>query len=81
MTEEPKLFITKGKKKLVIRKKLEIMPAEEKEEKKEINKLDEYISQLTAQEKIVFNIAKEHLETSFDLEKSIGYKQWLKTNN
>ena len=40
--------------------------------------IESYIAQLSAQEKIVLNIAKEHLETSFDMEKSIGYMQWLK---
>jgi hypothetical protein len=38
--------------------------------------MDEYISQLTAQEKKVLKIAQEHLASSFSLEKSIGYKQW-----
>ena len=38
-----------------------------------------YINQLTPMELIVLKIAKEHLQTSFDLKKSIGYKTWLKT--
>ena len=38
-----------------------------------------YINQLTQMELIVLKIAKEHLQTSFDLKKSIGYKTWLKT--
>ena len=36
-----------------------------------------YISQLSDMEKIVLKIAQEHLETSFSLEKSIGFKSWL----
>lgn len=40
----------------------------------------EYIAQLSTQERIVLKIASEHLETSFDIEKSIGYKNWLLTN-
>ena len=36
-----------------------------------------YISQLSDIEKIVLKIAQEHLETSFRLEKSIGFKSWL----
>ena len=36
-----------------------------------------YISQLSDIEKIVLKIAQEHLETSFSLEKSIGFKSWL----
>ena len=38
-----------------------------------------YIKQMTPQEKLVLDIAREHLESSFDIEKSIGYKEWLKT--
>ena len=40
-----------------------------------------YISQLNDIEKKVLTIAREHLETSFSIEKSIGFKQWLKNNN
>ena len=40
--------------------------------------IDDYIQQLSDMEKIVFEIAKEHLGTSFNIEKSIGYKKWLK---
>ena len=42
------------------------------------NLIAEYISQLEKKEQIVLKIAKEHLETSFDIEKSIGFKQWCK---
>lgn len=35
-----------------------------------------YINQMTDVEKTIYNIAKEHLETSFDIEKSIGYLKW-----
>ena len=38
----------------------------------------EYVSQLTPIEKTVLKIAQEHLETSFSLEKSIGFKMWYK---
>jgi hypothetical protein len=37
---------------------------------------DEYISQLTPQERIVLKIAQEHLQSSFDLVRSIGFKAW-----
>jgi hypothetical protein len=50
----------------------------QEQDTKEKNTIESYIAQLSAQEKIVLNIAKEHLETSFDMEKSIGYIQWLK---
>lgn len=36
-----------------------------------------YIAQLTEQERIVFEIAKEHLETSFDVVRSIGFVEWF----
>jgi hypothetical protein len=70
---ETKVQIIKPKKKLVIRK-------EPKKEAPNTNEsyIESYIGQLTAQERIVLNIAKEHLETSFDIEKSIGYMTWLK---
>ena len=38
-----------------------------------------YIEQLTEQQKIVLNIAKDHLATSFCIEKSLGYLNWLKS--
>jgi hypothetical protein len=38
--------------------------------------LQEYTNQLSAIEKTVLKIAQEHLETSFSLEKSIGFKEW-----
>lgn len=37
-----------------------------------------YIQQLTPQEKIVLKIATEHLETSFCIEKSLGFLEWHK---
>ena len=39
-----------------------------------------YLNQLTDIQKIAYSIAKEHLESSFDLEKSIGFKQWMESN-
>ena len=36
-----------------------------------------YISQLSDIEKKVLSIAKDHLETSFSIEKSLGFKEWL----
>ena len=40
--------------------------------------IQEYISQLNETQRIVYNIAKEHLGSSFNIEKSIGYLEWLK---
>jgi hypothetical protein len=44
----------------------------------EEEKVKSYISQLSEKEKIAYEIAKNHLGTSFSLKKSIGYKEWLK---
>ena len=38
--------------------------------------LNAYIAQLSPREKHVLKIAQEHLETSFSMEKSIGFKAW-----
>ena len=35
-----------------------------------------YIEQLSPREKHVLKIAQEHLETSFSMEQSIGFKRW-----
>lgn len=48
------------------------------------DKIEEYLSSLNEQERIVYDIAKEHLGSSFDIEKSIGFLEWLesqKVNN
>lgn len=85
--EEKDVIITRGKKRLVIRKPAQVQQMQTPVQKEEApiqiqapNKIDQYISQLSAQEKIVFKIAQEHLESSFDMEKSIGYKEWLLKN-
>ena len=43
--------------------------------------ITKYKDSLSEQERIVLKIAIEHLESSFDIEKSIGYLEWLKNNN
>jgi len=40
-----------------------------------------YIDSMDEKEKIAFKIAKEHLGSSFNLEKSIGFQKWLKKNS
>jgi hypothetical protein len=44
--------------------------------KKEL--LDEYMKQLNEKEQKACQIAKEYLASSFSLEKSIGFKEWIK---
>lgn len=38
----------------------------------------EYIDQLTEKERLVFEIAKEHLGSSFNIERSIGFQEFLR---
>lgn len=40
-----------------------------------------YIAQLKPREKHALKIAKEHLGSSFSLEKSIGFQKWIKKNS
>lgn len=40
--------------------------------------IQQYIEQLSIQEKLVLKIAQEHLASSFNIEKSIGYLEWKK---
>jgi len=43
--------------------------------------IEKYIKQLDEKEKVAYKIAKEHLGSSFNIEKSIGFQKWLKKNN
>jgi len=43
--------------------------------------LQNYLDSLSEKEKQTLEIAKDHLQTSFCLEKSIGFLEWLKLNN
>jgi len=38
-----------------------------------------YIAQLSDVEERILKIAQDHLETSFNIKKSIGFKEWLDT--
>jgi hypothetical protein len=49
---------------------------QEDPKKQELHML--YISQMSVQERKAYEIAKEHLETSFNIEKSIGFIEWKK---
>jgi hypothetical protein len=40
-----------------------------------------YIEQLSDKERVAYSIAKEHLGTSFDVAKSIGYLTWKKSQS
>ena len=41
--------------------------------------IETYVAQLNEQEKLVLEIAKDHLGSSFDIERSIGFTAWLKS--
>ena len=41
--------------------------------------IEEYLKYLSEKEYKAYEIAKDHLETSFDLMKSNGFLDWLKT--
>ncbi len=43
--------------------------------------INKYKQQLSKQEKLVLDIAISHLETSFDISKSIGFVNWKKQQN
>jgi len=42
--------------------------------------IDKYLQSLNEIEKIAIEIAKEDLGSSFNLEKSIGFLNWIKKN-
>ena len=42
--------------------------------------IDKYLETLNNIEKIALQIAKEDLGTSFNIEKSIGFLNWIKKN-
>ena len=39
--------------------------------------INKYLKQLSEQEQIVLKIAQEHLGSSFNIKKSIGYISWI----
>ena len=41
----------------------------------------EYLAQLNEKELLAYTIAKDHLGTSFNITKSIGYMEWKKKQN
>jgi hypothetical protein len=45
------------------------------------NLIIKYLNQLSEDEKIVLEIAKKTLKSSFSIEKSIGFLSWYEKNN
>jgi len=56
-----------------------IQETETKQETETSELLNIYVNSLTELEKKALEIAKTQLESSFDLEKSIGFKEFLKS--
>ena len=48
-------------------------------DKKKETIIKDYLKNMTNEEKQAYDIAKSHLESSFDVEKSIGFLNYLKT--
>ena len=53
---------------------------QKKEKKNENSLIEQYYESLSDMEKKAYVIAKEDLGTSFNVEKSIGYLNWLSKN-
>lgn len=90
--DEPKIIIKKKKvvkKKIIIKKKIKEEEVTKKnQEKKERKKIidadinvETYENQLTDLELVALKIAREHLESSFNMNKSIGYLEWVEKNS
>jgi hypothetical protein len=65
------------KKKFTIKKKKEDI----KEEKESENPIETYIKSLDDKEQQAIKIAQDHLQSSFHIEKSNGYSNYLKSIN
>jgi hypothetical protein len=50
----------------------------DKYKKTDIENIKKYIASLNEMELKSLKIAEEHLETSFNIVKSIGYQKWIK---
>lgn len=60
-------------------KKQKRMEKNEMEKENEKQQQERYIQSLSEREYKAYLIAKSHLGSSFDLEKSIGYMDWKKS--
>ena len=68
----------KLKKQSLLELKLQPELNNNQEKNKNKNLEEEYLNQLSIQEKTAFLIAKNHLGSSFHIGKSNGYNEWLK---
>jgi len=51
-----------------------------KKQKKQNKQNKQYIETLNLNEMLALKIAQEQLETSFNIQKSIGFKKWIAKN-
>jgi hypothetical protein len=47
----------------------------------ELSLTEQYLKTLDEKERMAYEIAKDHLNSSFELEKSVGYLKWLAKRN
>ena len=45
-----------------------------------VEPIQRFLDSLTEKQRKVFEIAKEHMESSYDIKRSNGYLTWLKDN-
>jgi len=60
--------------------KIKIKAVKIKTTKTEVFTNEQYLKTLSAKEKHALKIAQEHLGSSFNIEKSIGFQKWIKKN-
>jgi len=60
------------------RQEEQIQEEQRQEEQRQDELIKDYVSQLTEVEKIAYEIAKDHLGTSFNIRRSNGFKEWMK---
>jgi len=74
MSKDMSNELPKKKKKFIINSSKIVLSHEESE-------IIVYKAQLTQMEKIVLHIAESHLETSFNIMKSIGFLEWKRNQS
>lgn len=81
INDKIKIKVKKKKLKLtkkIMKKNIILLPTTNSEHS---TLVDEYLSQLTDLEKTILEIAQNHLDTSYNIEKSIGFLKWLEKKN
>ena len=71
----------KPKTQLKLKPKTQLKLKPKPQQKSKTGEIDDYLSGFTEQERIVMKIAEQHLETSFDITKSIGFLEWKQSKS